>query len=352
MSVPAIYARASAQPALPDPQTSTVALLHERCDEIAEWCETIADVPVLEEARRQVSAIEDYLAAKGTAGPAQTAARLLEARIGELLGPAKAGRPAGESSIAIELSDKSIRHQFRMLAAHRPVWQPRLPLSRSRALRLIRDETALVKREERDEREADVTDVPDPDLRLGNFADVLADVRDVDLVFTDPPYPGKFLPVWSDLSRWAATALKPGRMVVAYSGQYHLPEVIRRLSEHLTYVWTGWIATPGPNVSVHRRPIMSGGKVLLFFSKGEPQLSRRVVDTIGSEYRTRDLHTWEQEQSPAAYYIDALTERGELVVEPFLGAGTFAFVAAKLGRRVVGAELDPVAFETAKSRMP
>ena len=41
-------------------------------------------------------------------------------------------------------------------------------------------------------------------LREGAFQDVLADVRNVDLVFTDPPYPREYLPLWSDLAVWAA----------------------------------------------------------------------------------------------------------------------------------------------------
>lgn len=217
-----------------------------------------------------------------------------------------------------------------------------------------RDRKAAAKRKDREQREASVEEVPPPDLRQGKLKQALADVTDVDLIFTDPPYPREHLSAWTDLADWAVGALKSGALLVAYSGQYHLPEVIERLSRRLDYQWLGWLATTGPQVAVHQRPIMSGGKPLLIFSNGpltEPFRSRRFFDSIDSEGRTRKRHTWEQAEGPAAYYIETLTERGELVADPFLGSGTFASVAWRLGRRVVGCDADPVAFDMSRERL-
>jgi 16S rRNA G966 N2-methylase RsmD len=228
------------------------------------------------------------------------------------------------------------------------------PDSSERAERITRDNRAEQKRADRADQEAAVIDVPAPEIRPGRLGTALADVQAVDLVFTDPPYPREHLPVWTDLGVWAAGALKPGALLVAYSGQYHLPEVMQRLGAHLTYQWLGWIATTGPQVAVHQRPIMSGGKPLLIFSNGslqEPFRSRRIFDVATSTSRTRELHTWEQNEAPAAYYIDALTRRGELVVDPFVGSGTFALVAKRLGRRFVGCDIDPQAVSTAQERL-
>ena len=47
-----------------------------------------------------------------------------------------------------------------------------------------------------------------------------------------------------------------------------------------------------------------------------------------------------------------LTSRpGDLVLDPFLGAGTTALVAARLGRRAVGIELNPAYVEMARRRL-
>lgn len=228
-----------------------------------------------------------------------------------------------------------------------------------RAERIVRDRVAAAKRGEREKRESGISDAFPPDVRCGDFREVLADVRDVDLVFTDPPYPREFLPLWSDLGAWAARALKPGALLVAYSGHYHLPEVLARLGESLEYVWLGWVDATGPQASVHQRPVMTGGKPLLFFSNGplaEPYRSRRFYDTVSSEY-ARDLAEtgggtrWAQSDAPAVRYIEALTERGELIADPFLGSGTFGRAAYTLLRRFVGAEIDAAVYEQALVRV-
>jgi hypothetical protein len=228
------------------------------------------------------------------------------------------------------------------------------PDSSARGERITRDNRAEQKRADRADQEAAVIDVPPPDLRVGTLSIALADVAGVDLVFTDPPYPKQYLPAWSELARWARHALKPGALLVAYSGQSHLPDVLRRLSEELTYQWLGWIHTAGPAVAVKSKPIQAGGKPLLIFSNGalaEPFASRPFSDTVSAEKRTRELHTWQQDEAPAAYYIEALTFRGELVVDPFLGSGTFAAVAHRLDRRVIGSDIDQTAVEATRARL-
>src|SRR3989304_320057 len=58
-----------------------------------------------------------------------------------------------------------------------------------------------------------------------------------DLVLTDPPYPSEFMDCFSILSKSSSILLKEGKPLLCYSGQLHLPEVIKRLSEHLQYRW-------------------------------------------------------------------------------------------------------------------
>lgn len=195
---------------------------------------------------------------------------------------------------------------------------------------------------------------PSLDLREGDFREVLAHVRDVDLVFTDPPYLAEYMPIYSDLSAWAARALKPGGVLVAYSGQYHLPEAIARLSEHLDYVWQAVLLQPQKHTLVHHRQIHVRYKPLLIFSKGGYEPTTWIQDLVTAGPRTKESvahHKWQQDAEAARYYIRRLTEPGALVADPFLGSGTFAKVAYELGRSVVGAELDPVAYATSLTRI-
>lgn len=225
-------------------------------------------------------------------------------------------------------------------------------MSLGRAERVIRDQQAADKRADTARAQASVAaiPVPGPDVRLGAFQEVLADVTDVDLIFTDPPYPAEYLPLWTDLSAWAESALRPGGKLLAYTGQYHLPEVIRRLSEHLQYEWLGWLETPGAHYTTFQRGVYSNGKPLLFFSRPPIQTTPRYPDTFTSEKRTRDLHEWEQDAAAAYFYIETLTQPGSLVCDPFAGSGTFALAAKALGRRFVGAEIDPDHHATAARR--
>jgi site-specific DNA-methyltransferase (adenine-specific) len=79
---------------------------------------------------------------------------------------------------------------------------------------------------------------PNADIRHGDFRTALTDIPDgsVDLFLTDPPYPREYLPLWRDLAALAARTLKPGGLLVAYSGQYYLPAVMGMLAEaHPTF---------------------------------------------------------------------------------------------------------------------
>jgi N6-adenosine-specific RNA methylase IME4 len=123
-------------PALPAPSTIAVGALHARCHGIVTWAAKIRDLNQLEETRRWLAAVETYLAGKRQAGPAMTAARLVEARIGALLPIEVGGR--GKPSVAPEGLDHHQRHEFRLMHQHRALWESQLPLSRREVLRIVR----------------------------------------------------------------------------------------------------------------------------------------------------------------------------------------------------------------------
>jgi len=59
----------------------------------------------------------------------------------------------------------------------------------------------------------------------------------IDCILTDPPYEKKYLYLWKDLSLLASKVLKPSGFLVAYSGQHYIPDVVKGLSEHMTFYW-------------------------------------------------------------------------------------------------------------------
>jgi DNA modification methylase len=178
------------------------------------------------------------------------------------------------------------------------------------------------------------------EIRKGDFKKVLSDVYEIDAIITDPPYPFEFIECFSDLGKYAKEHLKKDGFIAVYSGQYHLPEVIKRLSEHLTYVWTFCLYHTGKKQLVNGVNIMCGWKPVLIFSNGKKKMRYSAYDVLISEQREKASHKWQQSASGVYNLIDIFSKPGELVVDPFSGAGTFGKVAVESGRRFIGAELN------------
>src|SRR5690606_28135970 len=74
------------------------------------------------------------------------------------------------------------------------------------------------------------------------------------------------------------------------------------------------------------------------------QLIRGGVDKVTD-------HPTEKPVPVMAEYVRNSSQRGDVVLDPFMGSGTTGVAAAQLGRRFVGIELDPQHFETACERI-
>ncbi len=197
------------------------------------------------------------------------------------------------------------------------------------------------------------------DFRHGDFRTALIDVCDVDLILTDPPYPREFLPLWDDLAAWAATSLRPGGLLAAYSGQSYLPMVYHMLASRLEYVWTAALPTGGSSQIVWRNGITKipfnvrtkWKPVLVFAAMGGERGFSIPTDLFPGSKKTAEHHPWEQHIDPALKMVEALSKPDDLVCDPFLGSGTFGIAAMRAGRRFVGAEIEREAYDTALDRL-
>ena len=200
------------------------------------------------------------------------------------------------------------------------------------------------------------TEFADPNLRfeLGDFEEVLSDIPDgsVDAIITDPPYPAEFIECWTKLGRFAKRVLKPNGFCIAYSGQLNLPEVYRRMSEHLDYVWTFSLIHSGKHQFINPRNLYCGWKPILVYQNGFKKLAGNAfTDIIQGTGLEKDAHRWQQSELELKDIIEYYTCPGETILEPFAGGGTTISAALKLGRNVVAAEINKESFKSANRRL-
>lgn len=193
----------------------------------------------------------------------------------------------------------------------------------------------------------------DIETRLGDFRTELATLTlaTVDAIITDPPYPTEFIPLYGDLSKFAAQVLAPNGVLAVMTGQLHLPEYIAQLGQHVRWRWCGAYVATGTHTRIHPAHVASAWKPILIFQQPAAPEPPWFLDYFTSNAGDKEHHHWGQSESGMASLVERLTKPGQLIVDPFLGAGTTAVVCRDLGRRFIGCDIDPAAVQTARERL-
>jgi 16S rRNA G966 N2-methylase RsmD len=188
-----------------------------------------------------------------------------------------------------------------------------------------------------------------------DFREMRLDNASVDVILTDPPYPAEFLPLYSDLSRIASQILKPGGMCAVMVGEAHLPEVLFRLTEHLTYRWTMAYLTPGGQAAqVFPAKVNSFWKPVILLSNGPIHDDAAWIgDVVSSNVNDnqKDDHKWQQSTSGMAALLEKASSVGDLVFDPFCGSGTTGVVALQSQRRFMGCDIEQASVDATKVRV-
>jgi site-specific DNA-methyltransferase (adenine-specific) len=191
------------------------------------------------------------------------------------------------------------------------------------------------------------------DVRQCSMADllgVLSETREVDAIITDPPYGREYLPLYGELARLAKAAMKESGLLAVMVGHSYLPEVFGLMTPHIPYLWTMAYLTPGGQaVQLWARKVITFWKPVLLF--GAPR--GWIGDVLRSDVNDNDkrFHDWGQSESGMADLIERLTRPGELVVDPFAGAGTTGVACVARARRFIGCDTDPASVHTARMRV-
>jgi DNA modification methylase len=174
----------------------------------------------------------------------------------------------------------------------------------------------------------------------------------VNLILTDIPYDGGFVPQVAELGAFAARVLVEGGLFVTYSGQYHLDHVMRALNEHLTYRWMKCSQIRNDANLVHPYQILSFWKPILIYSKGAWRERRQWHDVCRAAEKEKEWHDWQQPLEEVERLIQDFSDPGDLVCDPCGGGFTVASACQRLGdRSCVSCDIDEAAVIRGQNRL-
>lgn len=189
---------------------------------------------------------------------------------------------------------------------------------------------------------------------IGDFREKMAALADdsVDLVFTDPPYDEDHLGLYAEVAEQAARVLKPGASLLAYAPHYAIGTVILGMEQYLRFWWLCGVHHKGASARLPGKWVLVEWKPIVWFVKNGRRDNEYVADMVTSEkVPDKDLHEWAQSLSDAKYYIERLTQPGELVVDPMCGSGTTLVAATESKRSVWGCDSDADRVAVARGRL-
>jgi len=176
----------------------------------------------------------------------------------------------------------------------------------------------------------------------------------VDLVLTDPPYKKEFNHLYGKLSEMSARVLIDGGVLAVMCGQSYLPELLADMSKYLIYRWTIAYLTPGGQAcQIWQRRAITFWKPVFLFSKGFHNKDW-FGDVAKSPVNNNDKkhHRWGQSERGMVDLLNRLSKKEtDVVLDPFMGAGTTCVACQLNNRNFIGIEIDPKCFKIAEERI-
>lgn len=169
----------------------------------------------------------------------------------------------------------------------------------------------------------------------------------VDLIFTDPPYPKEYLPLYGWLAETAARVLRPGGFLCAMAGGYYLDKVFELMSgKGLDWYFKIELLVSGDSPVIFPRRIVTRTKPILMWTKGPSVIEVwNMTDVYQGQGKNKSYHQWGQEVGSARYCIEYILGTGTQAVlfEPFAGGGATLQACKLLGVDYLAFEIDPEA---------
>ena len=176
------------------------------------------------------------------------------------------------------------------------------------------------------------------EYRIGRAQDMLGDIKGTQLILTDPPCSDDADDLYSWLADFAEKVLIPGGSLILFTGHHRLPRDFEIFKNKLRF-W--WLLSLRHNES-KRLPgkfVVGCHTPVLWFVKERRCNNEYIMDVLTSEGRDKDEHDWGQGEAGVTALIDALTNPGELIVDPFAGSGLWGRIAVSRKRRWIGCDI-------------
>jgi len=184
-------------------------------------------------------------------------------------------------------------------------------------------------------------------IRMSSFKNIDCDegmttlkADSVDIILTDPPYSSEeFEEAYHILSKHAPRVLRPSGFLVTSAGQYHLPVIMRELSQGLEWFWICSQINRGSKTIIWSRHTMCGFKPILVYQKPPVKPPNKLfIDTVQGT-KLKRYPPWEQSIDDSIHFLSSLAEPGAVVLDPFAGSGTTLLAAKLLGMEYIGLRL-------------
>jgi adenine-specific DNA-methyltransferase len=202
-------------------------------------------------------------------------------------------------------------------------------------------------------------------ILLGDCVQVMGQMpsETIDLVCTDPPYVCRFQSrdgrtvVNDDRDDWLAPAfaqmyrvLKPDRFVVSFYGWNRVDRFFAAWKAagfhpvgHLVFA---------KRYASKERFVAYTHESAYLLAKGNPEKPHMMLrDVLDWQYTGNTRHPTEKPLTTMMLLVDAFSHPGEIILDPFVGSGTTAVAAKRLGRRFIGIDIEPVYAVSAQERV-
>ena len=213
----------------------------------------------------------------------------------------------------------------------------------------------------------------------------------VDMVLTDPPYgttQNKWDTVvdmdafWKEIKR----VTKKHSAIIIFSQMPFTATAVMSNPKMFRYEWICEKHNPTGFLNANRMPMKCHENALVFYEKlptynpqmiqGNPHYrggtgkqsknycsfgdTKRIISNtyfprdvlkVNWQDSTRGLHPTQKPVSLCEYFIKTYSNRGDIIIDPFIGSGTTAVAAVNTGRKYIGFEQDDKYFDTAQNRL-